>query len=511
MKEISRRDFLKAAGLSAGSLLFSFHGVEGSVDDNVRIRLYADMQTLDPPNYNATPEMAIGRAIYSKLVRFKPYSYELENDAVKSINQSSDGLEVTFELKKGINWHRGYGELTAEDVKFSLERAANPEVSSYSQDLETLDRVQITDKYKGKMIFTEPFAPLWTSSLPWCVGDIICKKAYDDLGDEYWTNPVGSGPYMFADWTPKQEIVLKRFDGYYGEQPSFQRVTFKPIQDEKTAELSFDAGELDFTEISYSSVSRYENKSKVNFEMYPSKAFQWLGMNVQKPPFDDVRVRRAIKYAVDTKSIVNSAYFSVPEVGRTLIVKGILGHWEDAPLYEPDLEKAKNLLQAAGHSSGFKTELSILNKTQYKTVAEIIKANLAKIGINVKINLMDSGTFWNITFGESGKDVELIHYRYSMAPDPSWATVWFTTGQIGKWNAMRWSNEEYDRLHHEGVVTLDEDKRREIYIEMQKIMDNAAVAEWITHGARPYISKPGIKPAITPLGDLQIRSFKKNV
>lgn len=512
MNTVSRRDFLRLLGVGAGAAiggsLYEPLIAKGAKNKTLRVRLYSDMQTLDPANYKASPEAAIGRAIYSKLVRYKPNSYELENDAVESITQSSDNLEVSFKLRKGIRWHKGYGELTAEDVKYSYERAANPELSAYSADFATLDRVEISDKYSGKLVFNKPFAPLWKTTLPWMVGDIISKKAHQDLGDKLWTNPIGTGPYVFEEWVPKQKVEVRKFDGFYGDEPYFDKIIFQPIQDEKTAELAFDAGEIDFTEISYSSVPRYQKEPNVKFKKLPSLAYFWLGMNVEHDLYSDVRVRKAVKWAVDTEAIVEAAYFGVPEVARTLIAPGLLGHWKNAPLYRPNLTKSRKLLKEAGYPDGFETELAILNKSEYKATAEVIKANLEKVGINVKINLMDSGTFWTITFGESGKKVELIHDRYSMGPDPSWATEWFTSEQIGKWNAMRWSNEEFDKLHHKGLVTLDDKKREQIYIRMQQLMDEDAVAEWITHGARPFVAKPNLKPAIMPHGDLQVRHFK---
>jgi peptide/nickel transport system substrate-binding protein len=481
-------------------------GPEGKV---LRVREYKDLITLDPAFTISASESHIMRAIYSGLVRFKPGSYEWEPDAAEWINVSDDGKVIEFKLKEGIQFHGGYGEMTAEDVKFSYERIIDPAVDSpYSYEWATLDHVEVTGKYTGKIILSEPFAPLWHTVLPADPGLIISQKAYEERGEAFATNPIGSGHFYFAGWTPKQKIVLKRFDQYYGQKPDIEEINIYPIEDDKSAELAFDAGQLDFTAISLSSAARYEADPNVNLRRAPSLAYVWLAINVKQEPFTDVRVRRAIRYAVDVDAILQGVYGGEVEPAKGPIAAGLLGHWADAPVYRVNLDEAKRLLAEAGYPDGFKTKLAAVNTVLWKTMAEIIQANLAEIGIAVEIDLMDSATFDEITFDPEGEGVYMLLERYAGEPDPNYIMEWFTCDQVGEWNAMWWCNPVYDKLLQMGIVALDERERDQIYIAMQMLMDADAIAVWFTNEANAFVAKKNVEMVILPHGDAQYHYFQ---
>jgi peptide/nickel transport system substrate-binding protein len=143
----------------------------------LKIRLYGDIQNMDPAMYISANDLAVGTNVFSGLVTYAPNSYDVVNDLAESISTSEDGLQVTFKLKEGVMWQKGYGEVTTEDVKFSYERFLDPELASgYAGDWEQLDRVEIVDKYNGILVFKKPFAPLMTSTMPVSSGWVIPKK-----------------------------------------------------------------------------------------------------------------------------------------------------------------------------------------------------------------------------------------------------------------------------------------------------------------------------------------------
>ena len=138
----------------------------------LRIRLYGDMQNIDPAFRISNNDETIIDAVFSKLVTYGPGSYELKNDLAEKIEQSEDGKTITFKLREGVMWPKGYGELTAEDVKYSYERIADPALkAAYADDWAALDHVEVIDKYNGKIILKEPFAALWKTTLPIGSGD----------------------------------------------------------------------------------------------------------------------------------------------------------------------------------------------------------------------------------------------------------------------------------------------------------------------------------------------------
>jgi peptide/nickel transport system substrate-binding protein len=474
----------------------------------LKIRLYGDIQNVDPAFRISQNDDVVANCVMDGLVRYGPNSYDLVNQLAEKIEQSEDGLTITFKLKEGVKWHRGYGELTTEDVKYSFERFIDPELAAeYKDDWATLDRVEIVDQYNGKIILKEPFAPLWKTTLPVGSGNIICKKFVEEVGLEgFATDIVGTGPYLFDTWEPKQSIVLKRNPEYYGETPVWDEIHFLPIEDDKAAEVAIEAGEVDFSRIAVASVERFEGNPDLLLIKQPSLRYRWIGMNVEHPKLQDINVRQAIRYAIDVPSILQAAYLGQAEQETTLVPPGLIGHWKDAPKYQRDVAKAKDFMSKAGLTT-LDLRIDLQDTTEYRTWAEVAQQNLKEVGINLTINPMDSSSFWTIGEGDKGKEVELFTNNYSMQPDPSWATMWFTCEQIGVWNWQRWCSPEFDELHKKGLVTTDDAEREKIYIDMEKLFDAACHSVWITHGLSTYAYKPTIKPATSPHGVPQAEWF----
>ena len=306
----------------------------------------------------------------------------------------------------------GFGEMTADDVKFSYERIADPaQASEYADDFAQLDHVEVTDRYSGVIVLKEPFAPLWTSSLPAAPrARIVSKKAVEQAGGSYTTEPPATaGPYRIQSWQPKQRLTLVRDPDWNGAPGGFAEIQIFPIEDEKAAEIAFEAGELDYTAVSVSSIPTFEASPPAGAKLIrkPSLAYVWLGMNTEAPPFDDPKVRQAVQRAVDVDAVLEAAYFGVADRATGIVAPGLIGHREKL-LGDParDLEEAKALLAEAGHPDGFSCTLDILNKTERLTAAQVIQANLAEIGIQVQINQHDSGTFWVLGSEADGDAVE---------------------------------------------------------------------------------------------------------
>jgi peptide/nickel transport system substrate-binding protein len=470
---------------------------------------------LDPAYRKAAPEDDIMRCIFNGLVRRKPgdeWSWEL--DAAESIEQV-DPKTITFKLKPGIMFSGSHGELTADDVKFSYERIADPKNESpYKDDWAVLDNVEVKDKHSGVIHLKEAFAPLWSSTLPTGSGLIMSRKAVEAAGGKFDTKvPAFSGPYMIKDWQPKQKTVLARNPDWKGDQPDFDEIHIFPIEDEKTAELGFEAGDLDFTWVSVSSIPRYlkEPPKGGSFSRKPSLAYVWMGMNVESKPLDDQRVRRAIQQSINVADVVDAAYFGAAEPSTGIIAPGLVGYREKT-LYGHDVERAKALLKEAGQDKGFELTIDVLNKTERVNLAQAIQSQLAEVGVAVKIQQHDSGTFWTLgdqKAGDSWKKIQLIIGRFSMQPDPSWATAWFIPEQIGVWNWERWNSPEFGELHKKGLVELDPSKRDEMYKRMQDLMEESGAYLFLTHEAVGVASRTNSRPAIMPNGTAIFTQFKK--
>jgi len=517
LSNISRRKFIQASGaLGIATATAGMSEVVFAAGKKIlKVRTYADMRSLDPAFSQGVVDEEIQSSIYSKLIQYKPgreWGYQL--DAAESIEQATP-TTIKFKLKKGIMFSNGYGEMTAEDVKYSYERILDGELkSTNAPDWGTLKEVIVDGKYEGTIVFKEPYPPAWNIAMPYIVGNIISKKAWVEAGGKVdTTTPCVSGPYLHKEWQPKQKTILARNPDWFGGEAAFDEIHILPVDDENSAQIAFESGDIDFTRVSLGSVGNLKASppSNATIEEYPSLYYVWVGMNVENEKMTNANLRKAIQHAIDVPSIMQASYFGAAQPSTGIIAPGLTGH-RDKSMVAPaaDFSKAKEYLDAAGMSGGTTVTLDVLNKAANVTTAQVIQATLGQIGITVDVNLHESGAFWSLgdsSGGERYKDIQLILNRYSMAPDPSYATAWFITAQKGIWNWERFSDAEFDKLEAAAKAETDTAKRGQMYQRMQDIMEESGAYRFLTHEATPVIYSNSIKPAFRPDGLPLFRYF----
>lgn len=509
---VPRRQFLQGAsalGFSAATGA-SFAGQAFAAGGTLKTRTYADIRSMDPAFSQGVVDEEIQGAIYNKLVQFKPGSeWGWQLDAAASVEQVDD-THINFALRDDIGFTNGFGAMTAEDVKFSFERIIDEKLESTNKpDMSALDHVEVTGERTGTVVLKNAFQPLWSITLPYIVGNIVSKKAVEAAGGRMETKPVASsGPYMHKSWDPKQKTTLVPNPDWKGEAAGFDEIQIYHIDDEKAAEIAYEAGELDFTRVSLDSVERLKANTPENSTVaeFPSLFYVWLGMNLDNPKLGNLKLRQAIQAAIDLPSIMAASYFGAAKPSTGMIAPGLIGH-RDTSLIDAaaDLEKAKQLMAESGESN-VSLKLSILNKSANVTTAQIIQANLAAIGVAVDVDLHEGATFWSL--GED-KTLELVLNRYSMTPDPYYATSWFISEQAGIWNWERFSNPEFDKIHTDAQSESDLSKRDAMYQRAQDLMEESGAYKFITHEATPNIYRNTIVPALRPDGLPLYRYFKK--
>ncbi|MGD9135958.1 MAG: ABC transporter substrate-binding protein [Desulfobacterales bacterium] len=517
---MSRRQFIVGGGTMMASLMalpvlprFAM-AASGNV---LRIRDYGDITCLDPGIASNAYDETVNGAVHNKLIAYKPgreWAWQLE--IAQSVKQL-DPTHIAFELKPGVQFSNDFGEMTAEDVKFSFERIVDPALSSpLKGDWVALKEVQVKDKYQGIIVLNKPFQPLWMTTLPYMSGNIVSKKAFSvGEGKHCAQPPCFSGPYIIKDRKPKQVTILARNPDWKGERPDFDEVHIFPIDDEKTAEMGFEAGDLDYTRVSIASYNQLKDKPPENsvVEKYPSLYYVWVGMNMEHPKLKDERVREAVQYAIDVPAVLESGYDGVAEPSTGIIPPGLVGHRPKNILpREARIDKARELLAEAGYPNGIDLNIEVRNKAAFVTSAQVIQAVVAQAGIRLEVNLHDSGSFWSLgdeSKGDRWKDLQLVHNRFSSAPDPYWATQWFTKEQVGIWNWERFKNDEFNELHNKAMSEGDLKKRDAMYRRMQDIMEESGAYLFLTHEAVPVIFRKSIKPAFRPDGLPLVRYFKK--
>jgi peptide/nickel transport system substrate-binding protein len=358
----------------------------------------SDTPSLDPHVSTATSETVIFAHIFSGLVRFRPGRMSaalMEPDLAESWDASADGTVWTFRLRRGVQFHHGYGELTADDVVYSLQRASDPKRSSVSSDYDSFDRIEAVDRYTVRITLKAPVPSLLGLVANYHGGNIISKKAADELGDGFKQHPIGTGPYMFDAYQPKQSITLIANKGYFRGAPKIDRLDFKFIPSDASRELAYEKGELDvFSGVREERwVKRMQQNPNNLVDVFDPGELRTLHFNTAIKPLDDIRVRRAIAYAIDREDFIKLAGESVTRLDWSPVPDGYIGGTDEVPHFEYDPEKAKALLKEAGYGNGLKLSVIITKLSALLKPMEVVQEQLRKVGIQLDLNVVEHAVF----------------------------------------------------------------------------------------------------------------------
>jgi peptide/nickel transport system substrate-binding protein len=515
-KKISRRDFLTTAAMSglaaAGSFGPFISAAEAAGGKTLNVRFYGSLDSLDPGYMvGGSPDYDVNWCINPSLLHFGydsngALTYR-ETAYIQSI-KLRDSTHIDFTLTPGLIWSGGNGELTTEDVKFSFDRMAE---SEWKGNFGAYDSVDIKDKYNATIVLNKAFAPFMVTTLAAGTGTILCKKAVEAVGGKFTTKmPATCGPYLYK-WKQKQYVKLTPNPEWTGPKPAYENINCIFISEDTAAALAYEAGEVDCTKIVPSTYERYLKNPPPNSKLAVAGALQymWMGLNQDHPKLQDIRVRQAIQHAVDADSVNQGAYGGTAEPSFGVVCPGLLGKRNESN-YSYDPAKAKALLAEAG-VSGLELSIRTLNNSERVLAATIIQANLQAVGIKASILPQDSGPFWDMGQEKKGdvwKDLELWIMRYGSGADPYEPFQWFVRDQVGVWNWERWSDDEFEALYAEGIISSDPARRNEIYIRMQEIMEDTGCYVWLTHEAEVYVHRDNLDVDLAPSGETLMLYFK---
>jgi peptide/nickel transport system substrate-binding protein len=458
----------------------------------------------DPGNFDPTtnlfdyPQMPLS-CIFEGLTAYPAgqRGWTPQNLLATSLDQSSDGRRYRFTVKEGVQFHQGFGEMTAEDVKYSFERAAGlvplypgagkSAVSYYSSDFSGLIGIEVTGRYSGEMHFKEPFVPLDTITLPFASsGWITSQKAIATYGAASAQKPVGTGPYEVSHYSPNSSMTLRRFEDYHGGNRALGahnafsevQIVLTPSNARTTGQaltVPLESGEVDFTD----GLGQLDVELLADDAAYtayrPEAALNYffLAMDVKHPALQDLRVREAVRYAIDVDEINLANRVTTRERLRMPVPRELeVGYWAGAPAYPRDLTRATELLKEAGAedlSLTIATPNLSLTAGDPNAVMQVVQANLKDVGIHVSVVEVAPDSF----VSQPGAGA-LLWGNYAGAPDPYYQLEWFTCDQIGVWNYASWCDRTYTHLLGTLGSTTDPADRHDVAVQMQKQMDDAA-------------------------------------
>jgi peptide/nickel transport system substrate-binding protein len=384
---------------------------------------------------------------------------------------SPDGSEYTFRLREDVTFHNGE-PFNADAVVFSWERAKDGGFE-YSNLWQLATSVEKVDDFTVKITTDGPDALFLSTVVDnWA---IIPPQYFQEVGQEGFNeHPIGTGPFMFEEWVKGDHITMKANPNYWREGvPKIETLIFRPIPESATRVAAIQTGEVDVvTRLSSEEAKSLLGVPNVTVIKYPVERVYYVAFNNlttgQGQPTEDARVRLAMNYAVDVQAIVDSLFdgFAKPAIG--FVTTGELGYDNAAPFgYDPDM--AKQLLAEAGYPDGFEMGMACPAGayTHFEEVCEAIVGYLGEVGINVDLEIMESGHYWDLEaakelpplFGDSWSAVGMEAYRRLIGalggPDASYSA---------------WYDENILQMLDEIKSTVDQEKRAELYGDLQQYM-----------------------------------------
>ncbi len=456
----------------------------------------ADPSTLDPALITDVPGGSIAAKLFNGLVRIGP-GLKVIPDIAQSWEVSRDRLVYTFHLRRGVRFSNGR-EVTAADFKYSFERVLSArtlspnrwvfEAVSGAREFSEgragdVKGIKVADPYELVLRLDHPFSPF--------LNLLAMTAAY--VVPPFSGRPAGTGPFVIERWVPNEEIVLKARPDYFGGAPKVKGIVYRVIPEELTSVVEFELGNLDVISVPAPDYDRFKKDPKWSRLITSLDGIDtyYLGLNCSRPPFNDVRMRQAMNYAIDRKKMLETFM-----EGRGSLASGPvppeLRRWGPPPSYEYDPGKARRIIRQEGFS-GVKVRFYITQQEDVADIAGIIQEYLAKVGIRAELKQLE----WN-TYREAIDSGE---------PDCFWLSWWadyadpedflyplFDSANIGSaGNRTMYVNREADRLIELGRRATSAQSRDDYYERAEDLIARDAPWVFFWHRKEVTVRQPWVK------------------
>ena len=436
-----------------------------AAEDTMNVATYADLRVLDPlpSSDNVTANVLL--QMFENLFYIAPDA-SLQPMLAESWEQPTPTTYL-IHLKQGVKFHNGE-EATAEDVKFTLDRAKSPLGATAHALIKDMESVEVVDKYTVKITLSRPVTPfLYALGESWA--GIVNKKAVTE-GDPV-SQPVGTGPFKYVTWKKADRITLERFEDYHGKKPNFKNLVIRSVPEASSRTIELQSGAADVaTNIHFSDFKRIEEDPKLNLLRAPTNRVEYIILNcADSSPLKDARIRRAIKMALDIPAMQHGVFRGVGSVTGSPIPPGMKYSLKDkAPMPVQDIDGAKALLKEAG-AEKLKLTLVAFEHKERMDGATIIQSMLSEVGIDVQIKVMEMGAFY-VALEKKEFDIAMSGWGNNL-PDAEYffGRVLHSKG-IGGHNYGSYSNPKLDELLDLGLTTPEGPERAKIYEDIQWLL-----------------------------------------
>lgn len=527
---ITRRRFvsLAASGVAASAVARGFgseHAVaaatlqEPKAGGSLRVVYAEEPKNLHPQIDSGTEGVYVQMQMYDSLLNLGPNG-EFVPGLATEMPEQPDESTYLFRLRQGVTFHNGK-PFTADDVVWTFDRLLGkiPELDSTqaARFAAQIDRVEKTDDYTVTFRLKQP----WVDFIPLMAGDKYMRIQQKDAELE---NPeaygqsvaIGTGPFQFQEWVKGERLTLVRNDAYWGEPVYLDEIVYQAIPEEATRMNSLKAGEIDIL-LAPALKDLEEFESDPNYQVLAADGgnMKRLAYNTTQEPFDDVKVRQALYYAIDRQEIVDGIYYGYAAVGQ-----GILPPWNEASnpdqtYYPYDPERAQQLLAEAGYDgTPLEFEIVTSDATEYVDLSTLIQAQLEQVGVRASITPLDKSAFTERTFSQNGTaNPGFQGYVYRLIYGfPTTDYGWRSYHPDSALNAYGYNqpggakNAEVPPLLDESTRTIDVAAQRELYSRLSDLIMADAPAVLIAWQQNVLVSRGAVKDlGITVIHNMPFR------
>jgi oligopeptide transport system substrate-binding protein len=477
----------------------------------------AEPSTLDPQLITGIPERDIVCTLFEGLTRTDPVTLEARPGVAERWDVSPDGLVYTFHLRPGVLWSDGT-PLTMRDFHASFHRLLSPQLASENtnelypvvnaenfhqgrlQDFSQVGFRLIDDRtLEVRLLYPAPYLLKTMASRSWFPVPlhVIEKNGDPLLPGNRWTRPgslVGNGPFVLKDWKPNSHLEVVRSPTYWNRDGvRLNGVRFLPIEDFTGEEAAFRAGQLHKTHrVPLAKIATYRREAPEKLHIHPYSGVYYFNFNVNRAPFNDVRVRRALAMAVDRESLVKNVTRADETPAYHFTPEGISGYVSEART-RMDFAEARRLLAEAGYPGGKGlAPITLIYNTaeNHRLIAETIQQTWKReLGVDLRLENQE----WKV-FLDNSQQGNYQMCRMGLIMEPYEASLFLRAFTEGSgFNRTGWSDPEYDRLYQELMRTPDTSSRLQLMQRMEKILTDAMPILPIYYYTNQYLMDPGVK------------------
>jgi len=455
-------------------------GKEDKAKDTLVFAQGSEPRGLDPALVDDGESAKVMINIYEGLLKYADDSTKVEPSLAESWEVSDDGLSYIFHLRKGVKFHDGT-DFNAEAVKFNIDRQIPPQATedmAYGSFVYgSVKDVEVIDEYTVKINLIAPSTPFLNNLAMVMAAPMVSPKALQENNNNVNQNPVGTGPYKFVSWAKDENIILERFEDYWGEKALTKNIIFKFIKDNSARVVALNNGEADMIDGIDATVVDQITSAGNKIYQAGGMNVNYMAYNTSRAPFNDPKVRKAVSQAINVPELVQSLYQGYAEPATSILPTFMEGYDPSIQQVAYDPTAAAEALKAAGvtnvHIIAY-TNPRPYNTATGQTLAEAVQGYLAKVGVTATIDSYD----WT-TYKEKikGGDYDICFYGWIGDNGDPDNFMYLLAHEDPTMNVARYQNPEFNRLIEEGVKTQAGPERNKIYTELEKIA--AADAVWL--------------------------------